>query len=125
MNAKSPPPLRLCSARRELKLLCLVEQAPEGGIRCLPIHTCFLPDIPWAAVPRKWSRTLPAGFILRDARATAPSPAALARCRRQHLVEMRGRQGRNFQWKPLLVAARWGFLGRTASVCAGEELSDG
>lgn len=125
MNAKSSPPLRLCSARRTLKLLCLVEQAPEGGIRCLPIHTLSYLDVPWAVVPRQWSRTLPAGFILRDARATAPSSAALARCRRQHLVEMRGRQGRNFQWKPLLVAARWGFLGRTAPVCAGEERPDG
>lgn len=102
MRQGSPTPQPQTSTRRELRLLCLVEQAPDGRVLCLPIHTLYRPQVPWAAVSHKWTRVLPAGFILRDTRATAPSPEALARCRRQHRADALGTRLRVYDWKPPL-----------------------
>lgn len=101
MRQGSPSP-HSPTTRAGLKLFCLVEQAPDGRILCLPVHTHYRPQAPWAPVSHKWTRVLPAGFILRDTRATAPSPEELARCRRQHRADALGTRSRVYDWKPPL-----------------------
>lgn len=60
MRQGSPSP-HSPTTRAGLKLFCLVEQAPDGRILCLPVHTHYRPQAPWAPVSHKWTRVLPAG----------------------------------------------------------------
>ncbi len=78
-----PLPLPAPTARRGLRLLCLLvkPQLDTAQGAFLPIHTMYrLP--PRAMVRGQWSQPRYAGLYLRETQARQPSAAVLARCER-------------------------------------------
>jgi hypothetical protein len=79
MTYEDPKQLPTPTTPRGLRLLCLLVTAPNGQQRSLPIHTLrALP--PRQSRSAQWALVLPAGFVLRETHATAPTAAVLARC---------------------------------------------
>ncbi|VXC46582.1 conserved hypothetical protein [Pseudomonas sp. 8O] len=80
---EKPEPVFAPSARRELRLLCLLAKptpdAAQGAF--LPIHTRHLMP-PRTMIRGKWSAPGYAGLYLRETQARQPSAAVLARCER-------------------------------------------
>ena len=79
-NEKSEP-VPAPTARRELRLLCLLVPTREGSTRSLPVHT-MQPLPPRARLQGLIDRMLAseAGFHLRETQATAPTASVLERC---------------------------------------------
>lgn len=80
---EKPEPVSAPSARRELRLLCVLAEprldTAQGAF--LPIHTQH-PTPPRTMVRGKWSAPGYAGLYLRETQARPPSAAVLARCER-------------------------------------------
>lgn len=66
---------------RQLRLLCLLVGSTNSQPRTLPVHTLRAVP-PRACVSAQWPVVLPAGFVLRETRAVAPSAEVLVRCAR-------------------------------------------
>ena len=66
------------TARRKLRLLCVLVPSRSGGIRSLPVHT-LRPMPPRVSGQGKWHLASDTGFYLREAHATTPAPEVLAR----------------------------------------------
>jgi hypothetical protein len=76
-----PLPLSAPTARRQLRLLCVLVPTRDGSTRALPVHT-MQPLPPRARLQGLIDRTLAseAGFHLRETQATAPTASVLERC---------------------------------------------
>ena len=81
---EKPEPVSAPSARRALRLLCVLAEprldTAQGAF--LPIHTRHLTP-PRTMLRGKWSAPGCAGLYLRETQARPPSAAVLARCERQ------------------------------------------
>ena len=66
------------TARRQLRLLCVLVPSRSDGIRSLPVHT-LRPMPPRVSGQGKWRLESDSGLYLRETHATTPAPEVLAR----------------------------------------------
>ena len=76
MNHEHPRPLSTPTARRQLRLLCVLVSS-RTGVRSLPVHT-LRPMPPRVSYQGQWFLEGDSCLYLRETHATAPAPEVLA-----------------------------------------------
>ncbi len=74
-------PLSPAATPRQLRLFCVLVEHSDGTSQVCPVNTLH-PVPPRRLHTGKWPLVLPAGLVLRETHAVAPSTAVLARCAR-------------------------------------------
>jgi len=80
-TSEKPEPVRSPTARRQLRLLCVLVPTRDGSTRALPVHT--LHRVPPRVGPKgRWSLEADACLHLRETHPKRPTAQVLARCAR-------------------------------------------